>query len=300
MRRTADRLEEALLGERIDAIDLRTRDGLDPAFERRLAGGRVLGVPTYGKHLVIAFEGDLWLHNHMMMWGKWRTYPREKYDAGEARPPRRFGKPGPRTGPTVQDVREDSRVRLVLTTAGMVAVEFNGPLLRFTDTDPATEGAIARLGPDALRPRFARRTALRRLAERDGLPLADVLLDQTFVAGIGNKYKSELLFLLGLHPFLRVGDLDERRRETLVGAIPKLLKHGYRHAGLTRPEKGEAASRWDRLHWVFRRGGKPCLVCTAPIATDRASSARVTFHCPVCQPAEGPGRRSLAPLAPAA
>src|SRR5690606_39682445 len=134
-----------------------------------------------------------YLHNHMMMWGKWRVYPRQAFDAGAAKPPprvqwkRREPDPGAsRVGPTVADVRDDSRVRLVLATKEHVAVEFNGPLLRFGTEDPAAAHAsLQRLGPDALAPRFDRREARKRDAERAETLPADPLLEQTVLAGRG-------------------------------------------------------------------------------------------------------------------
>jgi endonuclease-8 len=289
VRRTADRLEEALAGRLIDRVELRRREPLDPEIQRRLVGSRVRRVRTYGKHLVIEFSAEVFLHNHMMMFGKWRTYPRASFDQGKAKPPpraRRWRADERRVGPTVSDVRDDSRVRLVLSTSETVAVEFNGPILRFTLEDPARSAAIQRLGPDGLRPRFALAEARRRLAERGGKSLADLLLDQTFVAGIGNKYKSELLFELGLDPFLRARDLGPTRTTRLLRAIPPMLLRGYELQGRTRVlEPGEPANSWNHKHYVFRRGGRPCWRCGAKVVTDRKRSSRVTFYCPECQPA---------------
>jgi formamidopyrimidine-DNA glycosylase len=189
VRHTAERLEEALAGRFIDRVELRRREPLDPEIRRRLVGSRVRQVRTYGKHVVIEFSRGVFLHNHMMMFGKWRTYERAAFDQGKAKPPprvRRWRADNRRVGPTVSDVRDDSRVRLVLATSETVAVEFNGPVLRFTLEDPARAGAIQRLGPDGLAPRFALAEARRRLSERGGMRLADLLLDQTLVGGFGN------------------------------------------------------------------------------------------------------------------
>lgn len=280
MRRTADRLAVVLEGEKITAVELRRKLALEPALARRVLGSRVLAVRTHGKHIVVAFSKGVFLHNHLMMWGKWRVYTRKAWDAGRARPPRRYGEA---TNP-VSDVRLDRRVRLVLATDEHVAVEFNGPLLHFSRTDPALEGSIARLGPDALSEPFDVKEARRRLLGRATTKLADLLLDQTFVAGVGNKYKSELLFLEQLDPFARAGDLATEARERLLRAIPRLLRMGYEEAGRTRPlAEGEKKTDWSKKHWVFRRGGGACWVCGERIATDRRSSARVTFFCPGCQ-----------------
>ena len=305
VRRTADRLAEALVGRRIERVELRRRTPLDPQLAARLIGARVRAVRTHGKHLVIAFTRGIYLHNHMMMWGKWRVYPREAFERGAAKPPPRVrwrrasADRERRIGPTVSDVRDDSRVRLILATQDHVAVEFNGPLLQFGTKDPAREHAsVVRLGPDALARRFARVKALARLRERGAKTLADLLLDQSFVAGIGNKYKSEILFLQRLYPFQRAADLDPERERALLAEIPRVLKDGYVHGGRTRPlGPDEAGNRWEYKHWVFRRGGRPCWRCGTTILTDRKQSARVTFWCPKCQalPAALPASPRLAP-----
>jgi endonuclease-8 len=271
VRRTADALAKVLEGEVL----------VEPTDER-VAGARVTAIRTHGKHIVLAFDSGLYLHNHLMMWGKWRTYARRAWDEGRARPPKRY-----RPGPVVKDVRKDRRVRLVLATATHVAVEFNGPLLRFTDVDPSRDpgSSIARLGPDALAKRFSLREALARWEEREAMKLADLLLDQTFVAGVGNKYKSDVLFLEKLDPFARAGDLSLARRKRLIAAVRRILAFGYENGGRSRPlGPGEKKTDWLARHWVFRRGGKPCYVCGTRIVTDRKSSARVTYHCPACQP----------------
>lgn len=308
VRRTADRIAEVLLGRTIERVELRKRTaGPGDELAARVVGTRVKDVRTHGKHIVIAFTKGLYLHNHMMMWGKWRTYPRRAYDEGRAKPPPRVRWRRPAAGASdaravrdVDDVRDDSRVRLVLATADHVAVEFNGPILRFSRGDPAASGAIERLGPDALAGALPARAFEKRLAERAGKTLADLLLDQSFVAGVGNKYKSDILFLLGLHPFRRAASLDASERARLLAEIPRMLRFGYENGGRSRPlEDGESARAWDTRHWVFRRGGRPCWHCSATIRTDRASSARVTFWCPRCQAAPDPAPPAGLPPDPA-
>jgi formamidopyrimidine-DNA glycosylase len=292
-------LQEALGGRVIEGVEFRRKSGgLSPAVEARVLGARVRRVRTFGKHLVVDFTRGVHLHNHMMMFGKWRTYPRAAYDSGCAKPPprsRRWRGPRSRVGPTVADVRDDSRVRLVLRTADVVAVEFNGPVLSFTTCDPARRQSIRRLGPDALATPFDAAEARRRLRARGRKTLADLLLDQSFVAGIGNKYKSEILWQLGLDPFMRASALARREITRLLAEIPATLRRGYLQAGRTRPlEDGESAASWNHKHWVFRRGGRSCWTCGTPVMTDRARSARVTFLCPTCQPTRPAASRTMA------
>lgn len=303
VRRTADRIAEVLVGRTIEAVELRKRSsGPGDELAARVVGTRVKDVRTHGKNIVVVFTRGLYLHNHMMMWGKWRTYSRRAYDAGRAKPPPRVRwrserAPDPSRQPQdVADVRQDSRVRLVLATVDHVAIQFNGPILRFSRSDPSAAGSIERLGPDALAGALPVAAVEHALEARGAKTLADLLLDQTFVAGIGNKYKSDILFLLGLHPFRRASSLDAGERRRLFAEIPRMLRFGYENAGRSRPlEDGESPRSWDTRHWVFRRGGRPCWHCGATIRTDRASSARVTYWCPRCQPEPSPAPQPQAP-----
>ncbi len=100
---------------------------------------------------------------------------------------------------TSNDVRTDRRIRLAIFTRDSVAVQFNGPILNFSESDPfLTEQSLTRLGPDPLKSNFSYKEARIRFDARLKMKLADLLLDQTFVAGVGNKYKSELLFIYKL------------------------------------------------------------------------------------------------------
>ena len=100
---------------------------------------------------------------------------------------------------------------------------------------------------------------LKRLEEMNERIVADLLLDQTFVAGVGNMYKSEILFQVGLCPFIKTREKKVR----LINQIPKTLWHGYYNMGKTRPirDKDGQISKWTNNYWVFRRAGHICWVC---------------------------------------
>jgi len=256
-------------------------------------------VDTYGKNIIIHFSGDIFLRNHMMMWGKWRIYKRVEYDSGKAKPPpriiwnRKLQKSKSNSGSientlvknkTTESVQNDSRTRLILVTDTHDAVQYNGPILQFTEDNPLHHESITRLGPDALKSKFDVEKAKERLKERGNMKSADLLLDQTFVASIGNKYKSEILFLQKLWPFKPANSLSLSKQQRLLKSIPSVLKAGYLSAGRTRPQQEEEPSnKWESRHWVFRRSGRPCWVCGAKIVMDRKSSSRVTFWCSRCQ-----------------
>jgi endonuclease-8 len=308
VKRTADKISETILGKTI--IDIHCKTLKDNIIKSKIIGSKVKSVDSYGKNIVISFTSGVYLRNHMMMWGKWRIYDKKEFDRGEAKPPPRIiiswskqystrnnnntknknkidkNNTTSSIQKTVKDVRNDSRVRLILITPAQVAVQFNGPILHFTMSDPSKHKSIAQLGPDALKSTFDIESVRNRLHKRGKMKLADLLLDQTFVAGIGNKYKSEILFLRKLWPFRIANNLSQSEEQQLLEEIPRVLKIGYVSAGRTRPQQqeGEASNKWEFRHWVFRRGGHPCWICGTKIAIDRQSSSRVTFWCPKCQP----------------
>ena len=297
VKRTADKISEAILGKTIVDIYCKT---LKDNMKENIIDSKVKSIDTYGKNIVIIFTSGVYLHNHMMMWGKWRIYDKKEYDDGKSKPPPRrivwsnqkITKNNNNTSSsliheTVKDVRNDSRVRLILSTHAQVAVQFNGTILHFTMNDPSKHTSIAKLGPDALKSTFDIESVRNRLHKRGEMKLADLLLDQTFVAGIGNKYKSEILFLRKLYPFRFANNLSPLEEQKLIQEIPSVLKMGYMSAGRTRPKKqGDESNKWEFRHWVFRRTGRPCWVCGTKIAIDRQLSSSVTYWCPKCQTAK--------------
>lgn len=301
VRRTADRLEATLVGKSVVGVVLRGRS--DVAHVRdRLLGSTVQSVHTIGKNLVIAFSSGLWLRNHMLMYGKWRVYPRAEYDAGRSRAPRRSrGFAGTRARKPdrshLEDVRRDSRLRLALLVEDAVAVQFNGPIIEFTLDDPRLAPEVRRLGPDVLSDDFDRDDARDRIRDRGSSKLADLLLDQSFVAGIGNKYKSELLFVLGLDPFRRTDSLSASERELLLEAIPRELRRAYVTGSTRDPGDPRVMERGAR-HWVFRRSGRPCHRCGTVVRSDVQRSARRTYFCPRCQAVGRAGPPGSSPDAP--
>ena len=296
VRRGADKIAEAILGRSV--VDLQCKF-IKSVLKEKIIGSTVLSVDTYGKNIIIHFSSNIFLRNHMMMWGKWRIYSRTEYDSGKAKPPIRVkwkkdlnnnklanvSNKIENVSDTdlITNVQNDPRTRLALITATHVAVQFNGPIVQFSEDNPLEHESISRLGPDALKPGFDIKEAKKRLKERIEMKLADLLLDQTFVAGIGNKYKSEILFLLKVCPFRLAKDLSSSEQEKLLNKIREVLKTGYLNAGRTRPQQQGENGKWKFRHWVFRGAGRPCWICDTPIIMDRHSSSRVTFWCPCCQ-----------------
>jgi endonuclease-8 len=233
-----------------------------------LAGRTIEQVKSAGKHHLIFFSGDLILRTHMRMNGSWHLY--------------RHGEKWWR-GPQSMRVRID--------TADWVAVAFNVPVAEFvTPKELATKDPVAKLGPDLLGTSFDRDEAVRRLLASAHQPIALSLLDQRLVAGIGNVYKSEVLFLSGVNPFTPAGAVPTATLERMMELARGLLKDNviegtsgqiqtFRNLRQTNRSMDP-----DQNLWVYGRGGKPCRKCGTPIRMKKmGTEARSTYWCPRCQ-----------------
>jgi endonuclease VIII len=234
-----------------------------------IVGRTIEQIKSAGKHHLIVFSGDLILRTHMRMNGSWHLY--------------RHGEKWWR-GPQSMRVRID--------TADWVAVAFNVPVAEFvTPKDLATKDPVARLGPDLLGAEFDRDEAVRRLIADAHQPIAMALLDQRLVAGIGNVYKSEVLFLTGVHPFTPAGAVAKETLEQMMDLARRLLKDNvidgtsgqiqtFRNLRQTNKSMDP-----DQNLWVYGRAGKPCRKCGTPISMKKTGvEARSTYWCGACQP----------------
>ena len=233
-----------------------------------VAGRTIERIESAGKHHLIVFSGDLILRTHMRMNGSWHLY--------------RHGERWWR-GPQAMRVRLD--------TADWVAVAFHVPVAEFVTTrELDTTDPVAKLGPDLLGREFDRDEAVRRLIASAHQPIAMSLLDQRLVAGIGNVYKSEVLFLSGVHPFTPVSAVPRDTLERMMDLARALLKDNvidgtspriqtYRNLRMT-----NRASEHDESLWVYGRAGKPCRKCGTAIEMKKMGvDARSTYWCPKCQ-----------------
>jgi endonuclease VIII len=266
--RTARTLDRALTGDTVTRVDT----GLAPLArtlrDEALAGRTIDHVSAAGKHLLIAFSGGLVLRTHMRMNGSWHIY---------------------RTGEPWQ--RPRGAARIVIETTEWVAVAFNVHDAEFLRPNRrGGERRLATLGPDLLGT-FDVDEALRRIRSTGDAPMHRVLIDQRALAGIGNVYKSEILFLAGLHPDTAASAIDDSRMRDLLGLAQTLLQANVSEASGRGIETYRGLRRTtgrmnpgDRL-WVYRRGGQPCRRCGTPIARRKdGDAARPTYWCPGCQP----------------
>jgi endonuclease VIII len=249
---TARRLAEALAGKLLTRGEIR-----HPRLSTvDLKGRAVDSARSVGKHLFVRFDRDLSLHNHLMMDGSWRL--QSPY------------------------ARLNHQARVVLATGQIMAVGLNLQQLRLIPT-PEEHRLVDHLGPDLLDPDWSAEhaaTAVERLERQPDREIGVALLDQTVMAGVGNVYRAEVCFLLGVSPWTPVSAVDTRRAVELSREL--LLRNALRPDRTTTNDP-----RRDRRLWVYGRTRSGCLRCGGRIlvaSQGEDTRERVTYHCPACQP----------------
>jgi endonuclease-8 len=217
-----------------------------------MVGHIVERVEANGKHLLIRFDSGHVLHTHLRMTGSWHVYSGDE----------RWQRPA-------------SQAKVVLTCGERVAVCFNAPVVELLE--PGAERnhpSLAGLGPDVLSkpidlPEVRRRARLR----PPETPLGELLLDQRVVAGIGNIWRCEALFLEGRSPWAPVSSISDDELDALVATAGAIMGESL----------GPFTGRPRR--WVYRRTGRPCHRCGGTIQSrPQGEQARTAYWCPSCQP----------------
>jgi endonuclease-8 len=230
---------QVLVGERVEAESPHPR-GLATGIAAAVDGRTLERVEAVGKNLLLHFDHGVTVHSHLRMSGRWRVRPRDE----------------PRRG----------RPWLVLRGGAWQAEQWNGPVLVLA------RSPRLRVGPDVVAEDVDPELLLRAVRAHDpGRPVADLLLDQRVVSGIGTVWLAEMLWAAGLSPWLPAGDVpDAQLRDALTWCA----------ATMRRSVRGERPARR-----VYGRAGRPCPRCSAEIASGRVGDAnRVVTWCPQCQP----------------
>jgi endonuclease VIII len=249
------RLHDALAGQRLVTTDFR----VPQLATAELAGRVVSEVVSRGKHLLTRIDADLTLHTHFRMDGTWHLY----------RPGDRW-----RGGP-------DWQVRVVLATDRWQAVGYRLPVVELLARGDEHR-AVGHLGPDLLGPDWDADEALRRLSAAPDREIGIALIDQRNLAGIGNLYKAESLFLARLFPWCPVRDVPD---------LTALVEQARRLLTTNREQPSQVTTgvhRRGQEHWVYERGGKPCRRCRTTVRVAKQGTPpfdRLTYWCPNCQPA---------------
>jgi endonuclease-8 len=259
--RAAKTLHAALAGRTITRFETVFPQLARIDYATPLAGRVVEKIVSAGKNLIMSFSGDLHLRTHMRMNGSWHIY-----------------RPGERWRKRFSDMR------IVIETAEYVAVAFNVPVADFYDSAGLErQDDLLHIGPDFLGETFDLDEARRRVREHGDIEIADVLLNQRIAAGVGNEYKSEILFLCRVNPFTRAADLPDDTITRLLETARKLMLANVRKRTPGR-ETTFSLDPSQKLY-VYARGHKPCRRCGTPIQyAKQGKDARGTYWCPKCQP----------------
>ena len=268
--RTARNLGRALVGKPV--IAFRSTYPLLMRFndDTPLAGQTVECVEARGKWLLIYFSGGGILASHLLMNGRWHIY---------------------RHGERWQVAR--IHMRIVVENEEYQAVGFRVPVAEMhTARSLARNARIPRAENDLLNVEFDAVSALERLQARPDEAVADVLLDQGVLAGVGNVFKSEICFVNGLNPFRKAGTLTREEAAAAIACAQRLLRANVlEDSGDTivtyrgQQRRTTHASDPGESLWVYGRAGEPCRRCGEQIRRRiQGGDARVTFWCPSCQP----------------
>jgi len=243
---TAAVLRDALTGKTLTRCDIRV-----PRYATvDLTGHVVDEVISRGKHLFIRV-GPASIHSHLKMDGSWKVNPVDK--------PSRAG----------------HRIRIILEAGDVQAAGIDLGVLEVLERDRDQE-AVAHLGPDLLGDDWDPRMAASNLTADPDRPLAEALLDQRVMAGVGNVYSNELCCVTGHLPTAPVRSVKDPLR--LVQRARDML--WLNRSRWNRTTTGD--TRRDRELWVYGRAGRPCRRCGTRIESDN-SGERISFWCPVCQ-----------------
>jgi endonuclease VIII len=233
----------------------------------QLVGRTVSTVTAVGKHLLMQFDvqsegaaavtAPLLLRTHMLMTGSWHVY---------------------QVGAVWQ--RPKKQARIVIEVGDRLAVGFNVPVMELTMEAASDSHGVAHLGPDILMPSFGARDVVPRIRQ---LPadraIGEVLLDQRVVAGIGNIYRCEALYVERISPWTSQGSLSS---DSLVGVLR--TAEGLMKQNLTPANVSRDLNAGTNRTWVYRRANRPCRTCGAPILSrPQGPQARTAYWCPNCQ-----------------
>ncbi|MEZ5156663.1 MAG: DNA-formamidopyrimidine glycosylase family protein [Solirubrobacterales bacterium] len=244
--RVAMRFDASLVGREIETAAAPSARSPIHARAAELAGRTLERAEARGKHLLLHFSGEVVVHSHLGMNGRW-------FVRADGRLP--YGRPW-----------------LVLASGAAVASQSGGKVLRMTSAARArTDPVLLQLGPDPLAPGFDPAAAAERLlAYEPGVPVGEALLDQSLIAGIGNVIRIEACFLPRVSPWRRIADLDAAEARGIVDAASWVME--------------TAIAKGSRPKQIYGRDRRPCPRCGGRILVrGQGDDNRVTYWCEGCQ-----------------
>lgn len=270
IRRMVDDIERAIAGKKAGQVCF----AFDhfKAFESTLAGRNIGAVEARGKAVLVHFDahdndGPWCVYSHNQLYGKWQI------------------------GTPDREPATNRQLRFAVFSGNKAARLYSASDILVVRPEALAQiPYLGRLGPDPLNQSIGIDDLVAVLEDKRfaGRALGGLLLDQGFVAGIGNYLRSEILYEARLSPSARPKDLDRIDRERLAQAILEMLNRAYRLKGITNdPDLAERLkqSGWtfgQRRHRVFNRDGQACHECDTPISKIRVASRRL-YYCGTCQ-----------------
>ena len=239
-------------------------------FSDRLQGQQVIDVATRGKAILTHFDNGLVIYSHNQLYGRWFIVKAGHY---------------PDTGRQLRLAIHNEEYSALLYSASEIDV--------LQASDLQLHPFLARLGPDLLSDDPDVDTILQRLASPRfrQRQLAGLLLDQGFVAGLGNYLRAEILTRARLHPTLKPAQCSDRQLRCLSRHIIGLTRRSYRTRGIINPPrlvarlKREGLTRHEQHRFnSYGRTGLPCHFCGSTIEVAN-TAGRKMYYCPGCQPA---------------
>lgn len=263
IRRAADGVERAVKGRRLSEVYFAFERLKNYEDELRTLG--VSRVETYGKAMVTWFGDALAVYSHNQLYGRWMTRRSDKT---------------PKSSRQLRFAMRSEKGSAFLYSASEIEVVEAANL--------ASHPFLAKLGPDPLHAGVGLRQMRRQMKTFGGRSLGGLLLDQSFVAGLGNYLRSEILFLSGLLPNRRPKDLSAAEQERLGKNIIAVTRRAYETGGITtttsvaKAAKAAGEKRRTYRHYAFARDGFRCRTCEDVIERDVSAGRRV-YVCPTCQ-----------------
>ncbi len=248
-----------LVGRRVTASSPQGRFSSGAA---QVDGQMVTAIEARGKHLFYQFANELSVHVHLGLFGKFRIQR--------------------------QPFPEPSRNARLLLSTDSDRIHLAGPTTCQVLEPDEVEAVLARLGPDPLAPTDGGAEQLSKALARRSVPIGRALLDQRAIAGLGNVYRSELLFMVGLDPFTPSSKVPPEVVTQIWDLSVTELRAGERSGRIVTVDPGKVGkasrsklTRTERLY-AYKRHGQACRSCEDTIVTAEIDD-RSIWWCPTCQ-----------------
>ena len=265
IRRAADDLEKALLPNPV--LDIFFTFERLQEYEEMFRDAHVKRVDTKGKAMLIRFDNGYTIYSHNQLYGKW--YIRKAYDY-------------PKTNRQLRLAIHNENKSALLYSASDIEV--------MKDEEVDDYPFLIKAGPDVLSENTTVEDLFHRFNEKRfrNRKWTSLLLDQSFIAGIGNYLRSEILFVAGTSPFSKPMECTEEQLYKVAKATIDLQWRSYKNKGITNDLtlanqlKNDGAKHYEYRHWVFNRAGQPCRIDGTEIIKFRVA-ARRCYYCATCQ-----------------